>query len=428
MAISHNHYTDWKNGFGRKVKYHPRLAPIVDDLERSKGRNFHLLSIYNRIFSLKNTGYFSSLRSRVQSQRYQLTFEGGEIRYHIHGGTIYIDHLVRATEAYELRRAEKTASGFYAVNWVGDNEFDPAKPKWKVGDACDSIAQTGVAHSGLHAAVNGEAADAQTAANIMPPHVDKGHKLRPGELSAAGFTFFYAPSSVGEDGAWQGVVSSQYWAREGQKSARKARLATADLAHRLAAAIEQSGQHKVNWTVHSSGMPVFLAALKLLVSRRVSLDSHSVHFSNAFSNMVAAGSLLEQTGMQAALGGLYAINPHSLRQTVSSGNMVGIPWYELKTHGWEGFEKATAPLGGGALSLGLVGVGITSGITSLVTTGSIMAGIGLARQLPQTPKRLAQARLFAANFSTQGRRALDQVSYDDPLKALKAMQGVRKRA
>lgn len=50
------------------------------------------------------------------------------------------------------------------------------------------------------------------------------------------------------------------------------------------------------------------------------------------------------------------------------------------------------------------------------------------RQLPQTPKRIAQARLFAANFSASGRRALDQVSYDDPHKTLKAMQAACKRA
>ena len=270
-----------------------------------------------------------------------------------------------------------------------------------------------------HAAVNGYAGDIFAAAKLLPEHIIEGHKeikerfQKPGAL----YTLFYSPHN--------GVIMDGWVSMRDRMELGGG----TETAQQLAAAIELAHREgrEVKWTVHSSGAPVFTRALSLLNARGVNVgEKQSVFFSNPTSSINKADKLRRDVGMKEAAGGLYNLNPYSVRQNITGLNLVSQVRLatrrkklgeigrhrhaEIKTNAWRQGAKWAG------LSAGPSGALISAAFTgNYIALGSALMGLWAFKE---------EAYAFATNLYKE----MDQVYYKGRGDYLDKVEALRTRA
>ncbi len=286
---------------GRQVFIQKSQLQRFKDTFARRETNFNLQYIYRQIWSLKGSGYLSSLFNQHSSMSRVLTFEGGNIKYAAFDGDIYIEDI---NITGPLSGSAKHPAGVYKIN-----KDETGKDRWKPDENESTVNQIGHIKS-KNLAVNGYSEGLQDAANYMPKFITHGF----GEASLnRTYALFYVPTSNPIGGAFKTLVDSV----DGKEM---------ETAKKLSVVFEQLSQkqQELNLTVLGSGHYVFKSALKKACSKGVKLPNVTVYYANSTANLSGVDMYRRKAGMKLSEKPPL-VNPASLQQQYLSGNILSAP-------------------------------------------------------------------------------------------------------
>lgn len=404
-TIKPKYYLTKVEFISRKIFVNEFCINIYNKIEENKDSDYHLWYINNQIEGLRNTTAFLTTSHTHRNNIRKINMTGGEVYYRTDGSDSYIDAIILNNDVFDNDILKLRAPGLYTTT------FDKKAREWDIEEKINDIQNSKKFFDIHHIAINGGADNALVAANVIPPHIVKGGQVTKGQLESRGYNMFYCPDEDGNDEGWQQLVKNF--------NEEDLELAKADMSKRIVALMEMYASYgeEASWTIQGSGDEIMTKALAYLSKKQpitpnkdlLDFSTQKIYFSNPANDMTKAKILVDELKLTYALENKLFDNSPFLFLN---------PKTEINNDIASGTNKVSA------YSKPILGI---SGLAGKVLGASIAGGLEMAKLFESGMKEFngaSKSSLQARNLSRGGRRALAQVSCNDPQEASEQLKKI----
>ena len=392
----------------RKVYVNESCYNTYLKIEQNKDSDYHLNYLYNQIEGLRNTcanlTSFHADRNHIR----KIKMIGGQIFYRVSGSDSYIDFIEVTDDVFNEDVEKLRAPGLYSAT------HDQDQKEWDVEQQIDDIAGSKSFTGTHHIGVNGEADNALVAANILPYHVVRGGQVTSGQLENTGYNLFYCPDKDGKDEGWDRLVPQIH-----SKDTKEIR---SEIGKRIASVMELYASYgaDASWTIQGTADEIMTEALDYLARKspvtadkdQLDFSSQMIYFSNPINDLTKAKMLVDKVGLTYAhKDKLFDSSPFlgiKYKAEVANDRLSG-------TNPVSAYSKPVLALSGA--------IGKVLGATALD-----MGASAIAKLLESGMNELNSAKkssLYFANVTKGNRRALAQVSCENPQEAAQQLSDIK---
>lgn len=293
---------------------------FFNQIKKKSKNNYNCLYFINHLNSLNNRhGMVKSYVSKFKTSQYCLPLEGGEIKYTIDNGKLYITNI---DMSFKKQGNKQRPAGLFDVSKLADGLKIDTKELEKTNK--------------INIAINGAFDDDSNLVKTLPKFIERGYKpvTTAVELETKGYNLFYNPCGYGLKSDMRQVFDSS---GTGTEAAMK-----------LTALIEAEAKKgtELNWTVHEKGHALFKRALQNLTNSgrckgavQRNLAKHRVFYANPTMNLSLVDHYRKKAGMKLAPNHTL-INNASIEQTWANFNFISETHISLRQISEQGQSDA----------------------------------------------------------------------------------------